>query len=522
MVIISASITSKTGKPLFSRQYTEMSRVRIEGLLSAFSKLMDTTSQHTFVETDNVRYVYQPMEKLFILLITNKSSNIVEDLDTLQLLSQIVKEKCTTIDEKEASDKSFELMFAFDEIISMGYRDNLSIEQVNTVLEMDSHEENLQKLILQNKIEEGLANSKKEQIRIQKQKKEGGQSGSGKFKGISSKDTPNFSGPSVDNLFKENQKVGTFKGEETNNYKTDSPKQASDVPQKKIMTTSLKLGGTKKKENILLDSLVQTGELNREDREEEEEIEKSIVKKEELNQEKVHIKLEEEIQIELNNQGGLTSMNIEGDMFLTINEKDSGFVRVLIQLDKKKEIVSKTHPNIDKQLFNEKNILTLKTPNKPFPSGNPLKVLHWSVKSNESPLVITCWPSSSGSKGMSCSVEYELQQKDLTLLNIEISIPVPSNDVKIDSIENGTYTTTQKNLTWILDRIDSKNSSGVLEFSVGSGDESSFFPINVKFSSPNTISGVSLQDVFSTKDDSLVRSSKDIVLSGQIIIGEKK
>jgi hypothetical protein len=58
-------------------------------LLASFPKLLGSDAkQHTFVETDSVRYVYQPMENLYLLLITNKASNIVEDLDTLRLLSK--------------------------------------------------------------------------------------------------------------------------------------------------------------------------------------------------------------------------------------------------------------------------------------------------------------------------------------------------------------------------------------------------------------------------------------------------
>ena len=50
-----------------------MTRIRIEGLLAAFPKLLGTgNQQHTFIETDSVRYVYQPIEGLFLLLITNK------------------------------------------------------------------------------------------------------------------------------------------------------------------------------------------------------------------------------------------------------------------------------------------------------------------------------------------------------------------------------------------------------------------------------------------------------------------
>ena len=91
MVVLSAAVTSRSGKALISRQFVEMTRIRIEGLLAAFPKLIGTDGkQHTYVETESVRYLYQPIDNLFLLLVTNRASNIVEDLETLRLLSKVV------------------------------------------------------------------------------------------------------------------------------------------------------------------------------------------------------------------------------------------------------------------------------------------------------------------------------------------------------------------------------------------------------------------------------------------------
>src|ERR1700722_9025414 len=75
---------------VISRQFRDMTRTRIEALLASFPKLIPTNIQHTSVETAEVRYVYQPLEDLYILLITNKASNILQEMKNFILFAEVV------------------------------------------------------------------------------------------------------------------------------------------------------------------------------------------------------------------------------------------------------------------------------------------------------------------------------------------------------------------------------------------------------------------------------------------------
>lgn len=132
---------------IVSRQFRDMSRARIESLLASFPKLIPTNTQHTSVETTDVRYVYQPLEDLYIILITNKASNILQDIDTLHLFARVVSDLCRSAEQREIVKNEFELLFAFDEIVSLGYREPVNLMQVRNVLEMESHEEKIQEII---------------------------------------------------------------------------------------------------------------------------------------------------------------------------------------------------------------------------------------------------------------------------------------------------------------------------------------------------------------------------------------
>ena len=103
----------------------------------------------------------QPLDQLYIVLITNKNSNILQDIDTLQLFSRIVSEYCRSSDVKEITRQRFELILVFDEVISLGHRENINLGQIKTISSMESNDERIQAEIQKNKEREAKEESKR-------------------------------------------------------------------------------------------------------------------------------------------------------------------------------------------------------------------------------------------------------------------------------------------------------------------------------------------------------------------------
>lgn len=70
-----------------------------------------------------MRYVYQPVETLHVLLITTKNPNIVEDLETLRLLDRVLPEyspRYGVVDGESVMEAAFDIIYSFDEVLDWG------------------------------------------------------------------------------------------------------------------------------------------------------------------------------------------------------------------------------------------------------------------------------------------------------------------------------------------------------------------------------------------------------------------
>lgn len=89
--------------------------------------------------------MYLPIEKLYLILITNKNSNIIEDLEVIRQLHQVVIQQCQqgSLDEKTVMKKAFDLILSFDDVITHGHRESVTMAQLEAYLEMDSTDEKM-------------------------------------------------------------------------------------------------------------------------------------------------------------------------------------------------------------------------------------------------------------------------------------------------------------------------------------------------------------------------------------------
>ncbi|XP_064471496.1 coatomer subunit delta-like [Ornithodoros turicata] len=508
MVLLAAAVTTKAGKAIISRQFVEMSRARVEGLLAAFPKLLGGEGkQHTFVETESVRYVYQPLEKLFALLVTTRNSNILEDLETLRLFSRLIPEYCKNMDEQDIIDNAFNLIFAFDEIIALGYRESVNLAQIRTFVEMDSHEEKVFQAVRQTQEREAKQKMKEKARELQKARQEAGRKGGSR----------GGAGPPPGFGF------GSGMGSTAASMVVSDSMGASGEPQKPSYlatgrsggpTKALKLGSKQKEWDTFADQLKQEGEhiSSPTGSKSPTSSAKSAISSPATPQEAVCLNVEEKVTLVALRDGGLQNMEVHGLVQLRITEEQFARVKILLDTRDDKGVQIQTHPNIDKELFKLRNQVALKNPSKPFPLNSDVGVLKWRFQTQDEkfvPLSINCWVSEVGNGGCDVNIEYELEQEQLELNNVVISIPLMSGSGApvVNECEGEYHYDSRRGiLEWQLPVIDAANKSGAMEFSA-QGRPNDFYPVTVNFVSKTLYCDIKVLDVVGVDDELPVKHS---------------
>lgn len=142
-------------------------------------------------------------------------------------------------------------------------------------------------------------------------------------------------------------------------------------------------------------------------------------------------------------------------LMLRITDENQGRIKLQLKTPSNSGIQLQTHPNIDKDLLKNRGQIALKNPAKPFPTNTDVGVLKWRFTTTDESFIplsseswtpfplyglnlshlvlrvsyvlvsVNCWPSENGQGGCDVNIEYELEQENLELKDVVITIPIP-------------------------------------------------------------------------------------------------
>jgi len=141
MAALSVVICNKNARIIFARQFFNITRMDLEEYIVQFSRGVDSCKEITHFESNKVRYIFIPIDSLYLILITTKNSNIIEDTEILKLIYRLIQDLCGAINSESIITNAFEIMLGIDDIVSLGYRNSVNLGQIKQYLQMESIEE---------------------------------------------------------------------------------------------------------------------------------------------------------------------------------------------------------------------------------------------------------------------------------------------------------------------------------------------------------------------------------------------
>ncbi|KAI0147257.1 hypothetical protein GGR57DRAFT_477678 [Xylariaceae sp. FL1272] len=504
MVVLAASICTRGGKAVLSRQFIEMPRSRIEALLASFPKLADSGTQHTTVEQDNVRFVYQPLDELYMVLITNKQSNILQDIDSLHLFAQVVSSICRSLDRSEIENNACELFSAFDEIVTLGYRENLTLSQIKTFLEMESHEERIQEIIARNKELEATEERKRKAKQLEMQRKESARSGR-----PGAPRTPVYPTYTPPTRPTPTETYDSYEAEKNKSYKPAASKVKGMQLGKKSKTTDMfeRVRGDMGAEVDDTPLVPVAAAPAAEPAAAAPHLSSS------LDRDAIHVTINEAIGAKISREGSLTSLTVSGDLNLRITDPSLTKVKLNLAATPSHGAQFRTHPNVDRGVWSSTQVIQMSNAARGFPVNNSVGVLRWRATPKVDdpsalPISFTVWVNKGQGGLQTITIEYELTGGD-TLKDVSVVIPYATSEPAINSFD-AVYEVSGDTLEWSIGTVSEDNGTGSFEFDAHAEDENEFFPMQVRFSKTSPFVDVDVSSVVLVEEGEEVTFSKDI------------
>lgn len=444
-----------------------------------------------------------------MVLITNRQSNILQDIDSLHLFAQVVSSICKSLDEREILRNAFELLSAFDELVTLGYRENLTLSQIKTFLDMESHEERIQEIIARNKELEASEERKRKAKQLEMQRKEmarGARSGMPRAPTYNTYTAPPTQ-PSMPDTY------DSYTAEKNKSFSKPLASRGKGMQLgKKSKTTNMfeqvrgELGPEAEVAAPLIPSTPAAPAAA------------AVSHTTPSGSDGVHITVAESISAKLSREGALESFEVKGDLQLRISDASLTQVKINLAVGDSRGAQLNSHPRVDKNVFKSDKVIQLQDTSKGFPVNNSIGVVRWRLAAkpgdiSDPPITFTAWVNEGSPGNYNVTLEYELTGND-TLKNVVVSIPFQTSEPSISSYD-AVYEVSGDSIDWSIGEVSESNSSGSFEFEAQAESDSEFFPMSVTFTKTRPFVDIDVSAVTLINMDQEVPFTQDIKSVGE-------
>jgi hypothetical protein len=202
-----------------------------------------------------------------------------------------------------------------------------------------------------------------------------------------------------------------------------------------------------------------------------------------LDRDAIHIAVNETITAKLSREGAINSVAISGDLTLRVSDPSLTKIKLGLHAIPTHGAQFRTHPNVDRNLFNSTKTIQMSNAARGFPVNNAVGVLRWRAtpKADDAsacPITFTVWVNKDSDK-YNMTVEYELTGSD-ELRDVSVVIPYQGSEPVVSSFD-AAYDVSGDTVEWYIGTVDAEHPNGSFEFEAESNDENDFFPMNIRF-----------------------------------------